>query len=213
MRTIIIWCIVGAAIGWMLGMAGVQIPDWAAVGIVIALVVVIVGYHAYVLFWTKNIQIVEAYLKKRKKQPYYALMLALANGDLEKAERYAEQLTGKYEEARKSALANIQIEKNQLEEAADIANEIKNDTVRYYNQALVALMQGKEEQFAQAKNNVANRVLRYVLEAEKAFRQGDKKEAEQLGHLAISSARGLQKYVLVRSLERQQKNPNRHSFF
>jgi hypothetical protein len=51
------------------------------------------------------------------------------------------------------------------------------------------------------------------IEAEKAFRQGGEKEAERLGHLAISSARGLQKYVLVQSLERQRKNPNRHSFF
>jgi hypothetical protein len=86
-------------------------------------------------------------------------------------------------------------------------------SVFLYNQALIALMQGNEEQFTQSKNNVANPALRYVLEAEKAFRQGDEKEAERLGHLAISSARGLQKYLIVRALERQQKNSNRHSFF
>lgn len=113
---------------------------------IISLIVIGIGcYHMYILFWTKNVNLVEGYVKKRLKHPYYALTKALIHKQFEQAERYAEQLKKGYAEAKKLALVHIYIEKRELEEAERVANDIQSETARYYNQALIALLRGKEE--------------------------------------------------------------------
>jgi hypothetical protein len=137
----------------------------------------------------------------------------LVNGNIERAEYFANQLRRMYKEVQKTVLVSIPIENNQLEEAIKTANEIKKDQIRHYYLALIALIQGNLESFQQMKKEVKHKGLKYVLEAEAAFKQWNVEEAERLGNLAISSSRGLQKYILVKSLERQQNNKYRRSFF
>jgi uncharacterized membrane protein len=213
LKFVVIWCIVGFTVGFILAMTGIDLSFWSILFISFIIVLAINSYYIYVFFFTKNVDLVEKYIEKRKKHPYYAAILEIVNGNFERAEHFANQLCGRYKEVQKSVLVHIQIENNQLEEAIKTANEIKNHNIRYYNFALVALMRGNFEYFQQMKNEVKHKGLKYVLEAEAAFKQGNVEEAERLGNLAISSSRGLQRYILVKSLKRQQNNKHRRSFF
>lgn len=213
MKSLLFWVLIGASIGVFLNVVHAQLPKSIEIGIIILIVMGIGCYHMYILFWTKNVNLVEGYVKKRIKHPYYALTRALVHKQFEQAEQYAEQLKKGYEEAKKLALVHIYIEKGELEEAERVANDIQNETARYYNQALIALLRGQEDRFENLKQKVKKHPFCYVLEAERAFRNGDQKEAERYGNLAISTSRGLQRYVLVRSLEHQQNHPNRQTFF
>ncbi|MFM9278939.1 hypothetical protein [Paenibacillus jiagnxiensis] len=56
-------------------------------------------------------------------------------------------------------------------------------------------------------------VLIHALEAEAAFRKGELDKAEKYGDIAIHGANGLQRYILVKSRERQLNNPVRETFF
>jgi hypothetical protein len=159
--------------------------------------------------------LVERYLQRKRKHPYYAMLLEMANGNYEQAERFAYQLKsgGMYDQARNSALVHILIEHNRLEEAKEMAEKIKNHNIRYHNLAIIALQQENGSLFEKLVNEIKHNGIRYALQAEAAYRRGDLAEAERLGVLAISSTGGIHKYILIKSLERQQNNSARRSYF
>jgi hypothetical protein len=67
--------------------------------------------------------------------------------------------------------------------------------------------------FEEYKSQVKHKGLQYSLAAEEAYIRGEFEEAHKYGDLAISSSRGLQKWLLVKSLEHQRNNENRQFYF
>ncbi|MEW9674247.1 hypothetical protein [Ammoniphilus sp. 3BR4] len=118
-----------------------------------------------------------------------------------------------YEQVRISAQTWIFMEKGAIEEAKRTVEKIKNKNARYHYLANIALAEENWEVFEQAKGMVKHQGLQYALGAELAFKKGDMEQAKKLGDLAISTSRGLQKYILVKSFERQSNNPDRKTYF
>jgi hypothetical protein len=170
------------------------------------------GRNLYILFLTKNMRNVEKLLNKyRKRRPYIAFLIECVNGNYEQADKQLASI--KNEQQKTIGLTIIYIHKKQLEHAKIENQKIKNDEIRHYNSALIALQEGDQESFHLAKNKVKSEATKYILMAEEAYLKGDFAEAERIGNLAISVTAGLRKFTLLKSLEREQKNPNRESYF
>ncbi|SHN49238.1 hypothetical protein [Desulfitobacterium chlororespirans] len=172
-----------------------------------------VTFYLYVAAYTKNINLVDRYVQRKSDHPYYALLLSLVKKDYQEAEIQLERLSSLYKQAKIALTATVQIEKNLLREAEATVQEIRNSNIRYHNLALIALLQGNLEEFEAYKARIKHKYLHYALEAEAAYREKDYKKADELAELAISSAGGLQKWVYVKSLERQKGNTQRRSYF
>jgi Tfp pilus assembly protein PilF len=156
--------------------------------------------------------IVEKILNKyKKRRPYLAFLIECVNGNYEQAEN---QLAFIKNESQKTiGLTIIYIQKKQLEQAKIENKKIKNDDIRHYNSALIALQEGDHETFQLAMSKQKSKATKYILMAEEAYKKGDFTEAERLGNLAISVTAGFKRFTLLKSLEREQKNPNRESYF
>ena len=66
------------------------------------------------------------------------------------------------------------------------------------NKALTALGQG---------------IYQLSLDAEVAYQQGKMAEADQYGQQAIAESKGVQKYLMIKTLEKNKRNPHRNSYF
>lgn len=78
---------------------------------------------------------------------------------------------------------------------------------------MIAMLRGDWPTFEEMKTKIKNRVYQYMLDADMAFRKGRYDEAKHIGDLAIKHTAGLQRYILIKSFERQERNPNRESYF
>lgn len=170
-------------------------------------------FYLYVMFFTKNVKLVERFINMNKKHPYYSLLITLTNGDYEQAEQYIKQLGPIYNQTKLSIKVTLQLENRQLEEAEETISKIKNNNIRNHDLALLALLKEDWQLFENSKSQVKHNGLYYALEAEAAFIRNEIDEAEKYGMLAISASRGLQKWLFVKTLEYQRKNENRRFFF
>lgn len=215
MRRLVILLIFAVLTGVVLGFMDVELDLWDIFFFVFIPVFAFLSFnYLYIMFLTQNIKFVDRFIHNKKNHPYYALLIVMVNGDVEVAENELNRIKSVfYEQVRVSAQTWIFMEKGYIEEAKRTAEKIKNKNARNHYLANIALVEENWEVFDQAKSMVKHPGLRYALEAELAFNKGDMEQAQKLGDLAISASRGLQKYILVKSLERQSKNPNRKTFF
>jgi hypothetical protein len=173
------------------------------------------GYSFYINYFTQNMKLVEKYILKYKKHPYFAFLSDFLNGNFDHAEDNLNRLklVGRNKQVYAVGMANLHIRRKSVEEAKKETEKIKYYDIRNYNFSLIALLEEDWETFNNMKNKVTKERFRYALEAEYAFKKGNLEEAQRLGELAISASSGIQKYMLLKLLERQQSNPNREFFF
>ncbi|WP_373228795.1 hypothetical protein [Cohnella sp.] len=171
------------------------------------------SYYFYIMFFTKNVNVVDKFINKKNKHSYYLLLIAIVEKKYDDAERYMKKLGSVYNQTKIAIHASIQLEKKNLEEAEETILKIKNHNIRNHNLALLALLQGRWELFKKNKNQVKHAGMKYALMAEAAFIRKESVEAEKFGELAISSSAGLQKWLLVKSLEHQRNTKDRQFFF
>lgn len=201
----------GAVLGFLMGEYQFDL-GWAQLLVIVIVVVSLLwGRNAYIMLLTKNMRNVEKLLYKYRKRPYFAFLIACINGNYEEAEKQLENV--KNDQQKASGQAVLYIQRKQLEQAKAENQKIKNDEIRLYNSALIFLQEGDQEGFQTAKNKVKSEATKYILRAEEAYMKGEINEAERLGNLAVSTARGFKRYALLKSLEREQNNPNRETYF
>jgi hypothetical protein len=200
-------------LGFIAGLLDIELRLTVFIDIFIIVMVIYYSYYLYIMFFTKNVNLVEKFINIRKKHPYYSLLIAIANKKYDQAEQYVKRLGLIYNQIKVSIKAGIQIENKQLDEAEETIQKIKNHNIRNYNLALLALSKRELGLFETFKSQVKHKGLQYALDAELAYIRGKMEEAEKFGELAISSSRGLQKWLLVKSLEHQRNNEDRQSFF
>lgn len=184
--------------------------------IISSLAVVFLLYYGsffYIHIFTKNMKHVEKFLEKKKDNPYYAIIMASANKDYEKAEEAISRLTPMYNQVKVMTKANICLETNKLREAEEWISHIKSQEHKSYYEALYALIKGDDNVFHQSKKLIKNPVLQACLDAELAFKNGELDEANTAGLKAINASSGIQRWALEKSLAYQNNNPERQSFF
>jgi hypothetical protein len=203
----------GAVLGFLMNKLNYQ-PSLFQVLLVLFILsfALIWARNLYILYLTKNMRIVEKLLNKyRKRRPYIAFLIESMNGNYEQAENQLALI--KNESQKTMGLTVIYIQKKQLEQAKIENKKIKNDEIRHYNSALIALLEDEYENFQLAMSKLKSKATKYILMAEEAYKNADFTEAERLGNLAISVTAGFKRFTLLKSLEREQKNPNRESYF
>jgi hypothetical protein len=210
----IILFFVGLVPVFLMDLLGIEISlfSWL-LNIFIISMMIYSSYYLYIVLFTKKVNTVERYINKKKKHPYYALLLSLVNKNYDQAEKYLQKLGLTYNQTKIALRSTIQLETNQLKEVEETIPMIKNHNVRHHNFALLALLKGNLEEFEKHKSQVKHKGLQYALDTEAAYSRKEFGEAEKLGQLAISSSAGLQKWILVKSLEHQINNKDRKFFF
>jgi hypothetical protein len=179
-------------------------------------VVVILPYILYSLFIfyiSKDMRVKGAiadYLK-RIKHPYYIALRHRIHGEFQKAWGMLPKI--KNPKLRAHIETILLLEEHNVNEAEKAIKNINVKSLMNFYYAIVAIIKQDWDNFDKFKNMVKKNGLRYALEADAAFRKGKYDEAKQFGDLAIASTRGLQRFIFVKSLERQEKNPNRESYF
>ncbi|WP_308637127.1 hypothetical protein [Paenibacillus silvisoli] len=166
----------------------------------------------HTVFRTQNTGKVEAYLRRtRARHPQNGLVLDAANGDFDAVERAIPRICNKM--ARTSALVSLHLERQELAQAQRIVDEVQPASNRNYYKALISILEGDFQRAEEYKAGIRSKALQHVIDAEIAFKQGKPEEADQAGQLALAAAGGVQKFVLMRSLERQRSNPSRRMYF
>ncbi|MDQ0112548.1 hypothetical protein [Paenibacillus harenae] len=197
----------GVGIGFLLDFSGVELQMLSLLlNIFIIAVVLYYGYYFYIMLISKNVSLVDKYISKRSKHPYYALLTAMVKKQYSEAERYMNKLGSIYNQTKIALASSIQLETRQLREAEKNIKKIKNKNIHNHNFALLALMNGDTNLFEKYKSQVKHKGLQYALEAEAAYARGEMDQAEKFGELAISTSAGVQKWVFVKSLEYQKQN-------
>lgn len=209
--------VISLGIGLLTGFYNLELSIFHYASIVYGLLVLIFLDHImsfFVLFFSRDMDRVKKNLYKQKK-PFYTALLDITNGNYDEANKKVEHLKnwGRQKQLRALLKAGLYIEMNNISAAKRETEIIKNPEVRTYNYALIALKENQWEPFRLYKSKLKNKVFLYILEAEKEYKNGNLEKAEQLGNLAIESSKGLQKYILLTSLERQQTSLNRESYF
>lgn len=166
----------------------------------------------YTLYFTQNVDKVELFLNRSKaKNSIYALMLDAANGDFDAVERHIPLIRNK--QVQLSALISLHLERQEIAHARSKVDDVQFSSNRNYFKALIAISENDWDHVEEFRAGIRNKALRYVIDAEAAFKRGNHEDSERAGRLALASAKGLQKFMLLRSLERQKSNPMRRTYF
>lgn len=154
---------------------------------------------------------VERYLNKAKKHPYYDSLLHIINGEFNEAENILPKIKNKGLQLACKVI--LHLENKNLNEASDDNKNIKNPNIRHSNDAMIAMLRNDWQTFEEMKNKINNEALQCALDADAAFRKGHYDEAKHIGNLAIERTAGLQRFIWIKSSERQERNPSRESYF
>ena len=168
----------------------------------------------YTLNFTQNVDKVELFLNRsRVKNSIYALMLDVANGDFDAAERHIPHIRNKqvqlfcpYQLTFRAA--------GEIEQARSKVDNVQFSSNRNYFKALIAISENDcEGMLRNSRQAFATRCCVTSLMRKLHLSEGNYEVSEQAGRLALASAKGLQKFVLLRSLERQESNHLRRTYF
>ncbi|MDC0764944.1 hypothetical protein POF51_29925 [Brevibacillus sp. AG] len=91
--------------------------------------------------------------------------------------------------------------------------KIDSSEHRHYYSAHVALLKNSQDAYNQHRSEIKNRIYQLSLDTEVAYHQGNMAEAEQYGQLAIAESQGVQKYLMIKTLEKSKRSLNRNSYF
>lgn len=182
-----------------------ELPFWIMmVAIFIAVIPISLYPIINSLYLTLDINKVDQFLVKRKKQPVYRYYYALANRDLVETDEALKVLLEKYknnphwkavfEVAYASHFNNLLSVKNQI-------NDIKQNEIRNYYEALVLVEQQDFENGRILSNQLKKVWMKESVLALIARKSGRDEEARKHENTAIEHARGLQRYILVKVKE------------
>lgn len=189
------------------GMIGgfMELPFWIMM-VAIFIVVIPISLYPIInsLYLTININKVEQFLVKRKKQPVYRYYYSLANRDREETDEALKVLMEKYknnphwkavfEVAYAAHFNNLLSVKNQI-------NDIKQKEIRDYYSALVLVEQQDFENARILSNQLKKAWMKESVLAVIAKNRGRDEEALNHKNKAIEHARGLQRYILMKEQE------------
>jgi hypothetical protein len=168
-------------------------------------------YVVYVVSFSKNMKEVEKYLRKLKKNPYYGSVLHIINGEFNDAENTLPKIKNKG--LRAVCEVFLHLENNNINEAIKANEGIKDQEIRSFNRAVIAMLQKDWLTFEENQRKLKNKGYQFALNADAAFRKGNYEQSKYYGDLAIKNTAGLQRYMFIKQLERQENNPNRESYF
>lgn len=174
-----------------------------------------ISYFMYLYLFSKDMRengAVADHLKRLRKYPYYNALSYFINGEYLEAKKLLPKIKNKEMQAQAAAMVLME-DQNTINEAEEYIKRLKTKRAKDFLFAQLASTKRDWARFEMYKNKVGRKGLRYALEADAAYRKGNLDEAKHFGDLAISATKGLQRFIFIKSLDSQKKNPNRDSYF
>ncbi|QFT88568.1 hypothetical protein FIU87_07935 [Bacillus sp. THAF10] len=202
MKNILFLIVGGFAIGIILAFLDIQFHFWGFV------VLLILAFFAFsyrdirYMFLSRDVEKIEKYLEKKRREPYYGFVLELANGDLGKAKNELEELERKWK-GKKTAVfwAQYHLKAKNLEKAKEIVEKVEQTDIRTYIQAGILI---EEKRFKQAEDLIAllpKDWMKLAMQLEIAQKKKDIALAKQKRQEVLSVTKGLQYYMLYKEFE------------
>ncbi|MEH7224633.1 hypothetical protein V7112_12565 [Bacillus sp. JJ1566] len=197
---------VAILIGVLLGFLDVGQPTSMIISMIV--IVCLTTYlFIYPIYWEKNVEKIEAYLKKRRKNPAFKLYYGMGNQIDQDVKEATEALLEKYKHPAKQALFKTLYalyEDDILRVKKDI-EDIHPPQYKAYYQAIVAVEEGKLEKAAELCDQVKSEWMKHALAAGIAKKKGNHEEyVAEIGK-AFEKTRGMQRYVIYKQYEKDLK--------
>ena len=180
-------------------------PLWMFLVTVIPFALFFLYIKLYPVFFTENMNQVEAYLLANKKKPMYAFYYALANRHNEEVEVSFTLTMSKVKSVPgKAQLQTIyHLYKGNPEQAKEYLAELKPMDVKHYYDALISIEEGQLNTARFLKERIKKQWYKDAIEAEINLKEGNYLEAYKFSELAVANTKGLQRYILVKNYEQE----------
>ncbi|WP_127492630.1 hypothetical protein [Paenibacillus glycanilyticus] len=119
----------------------------------------------------------------------------------------------KPEQQRLAMQISVDYEKHNLTALPRHIEKVKRPEVKLYYTGLLAILEDDWRKVEACKNQLRSKVFRSVLDAEMAFKTGRYDDAKRHGDQAIADSAGMQRYILIKMMDRQSRSEQRISYF
>lgn len=213
------------SIGIILGFifAYFSIDIWALENFMViggTMVLLLVGAHIYILLRSKDIKLIDKYLKVYRDflggDSYTNFVVeCYVHGNFEEAEKNLRTFKKgtKGLEIKHQLLTGLYIEINDIAKAKTEVEKIEDTNRKNLYLAVIAQHEENWEEYYEFKEKIKDKNSLQGLEVEEAFRKGEVEKAKKLGNELIKNSLGLRRYILIKSLERKEKQRDRRSYF
>ncbi len=156
------------------------------------------------VLWETDVKKIEKFLKNKKKNPYYNLIYALANNLDNEVEEATNILLKKYQQKHRQALFKTiyALYKKEISIVKQEIEHIKPVNYRQYYQAIILI---EEENFSDAKqliNQISIPWMKSALLSDIENKLRNNEKAMCFAKEALKQAKGLQKYILYKTYQR-----------
>ncbi len=185
-----------------------ELPFWLIfITIMLFYFLIQIGPQLHTVYWSNNLKRIERHLIKHKKNPLFALPLAIKTEDREKIMQAIQEVLISYkspyiQEVYKTMLA---VYEGNVSRAESFAKQISKEPLRSYYIAYVEVLKGNYEEARSIKDvKLKSLWMKHAIEALIAKEKGDRLLYEKEASLSISHAKGVQKYSLYYSIQHYQ---------
>ena len=183
-----------------------NIPFWAVFGIIVVFyIVVTLGWPLYILYVSKDMKKIDAFLTKHKKNVFFQYAYAVGHESDEVIIHTIETILQTQKQPKMQAIyaANLAVWQQDVEALNRLAIHLPTaDYVNYYT-GHALLLEGNSEQALSLASSIRRQWMKHALLASIAKQSGDQTAFQREAELATTHARGVQHYVLVSLFQRQ----------
>ncbi|GED59502.1 hypothetical protein ABER61_15490 [Brevibacillus formosus] len=210
LRNLLTMILLGAAGGITIFFLDIEPTPMVWITFFLIAFVILIGKDLYIFKFSSNMNTVERYVKN-SKQPYYRFLYAYLHDNEAEAEKELVKLTS--DKLRAYITVVVELHRDNYDLVENALGKIDSSEHRHYYSAHLALLKNNQDDYNQHRSAIKNRIYQLLLDAEVAYHQGNMAEAEQYGQLAIAKSKGVQKYLLIKTLEKSKRSQHRNSYF
>ncbi|WP_312113410.1 hypothetical protein [Brevibacillus reuszeri] len=210
LRNLLIIILLGVVGGLTISLLDIKPTPIVWVTFFIIVFAILVGKNVYILKFSTNMNTVERYVKN-SKHPYYRFLYAYLHDNDADAEKELAKITS--DKLRVYITILIELGRGNYDLVEKNLNKFHSKEHRDYYSAHLALLKNSQDVYNEHRSGVKNRIYQLSLDAEMAYQQGNTVEAERFGQQAIAESKGVQRYLMIKTLEKNKRNPNRNSYF
>ncbi|GED72712.1 hypothetical protein BRE01_64140 [Brevibacillus reuszeri] len=210
LRNLLIIILLGVVGGLTISLLDIKPTPIVWVTFFIIVFAILVGKNVYILKLSTNMNTVERYVKN-SKHPYYRFLYAYLHDNDADAEKELAKITS--DKLRAYITILVELGRGNYDLVEKNLDKIHSKEHRDYYSAHLALLKNNQDVYNEHRSGVKNRIYQLSLDAEMAYQQGNTVEAERFGQQAIAESKGVQRYLMIKTLEKNKRNPNRNSYF
>ncbi|KMJ58317.1 hypothetical protein AB685_10435 [Bacillus sp. LL01] len=202
MKNLLLLIVGGFAIGIILGVLNVQFDFWVFVVLLILAFIALSYRDVRYMFLSKDVEKIEKYLEKKRREPYYGFILELANGNLPGAKKELEELERKWK-GKKTAVfwAQYYLRVGNYAQAKEKVARIDQAEIKTYVLAGIAAGEKDYKKAEELKNQLKKDWMKYAIETEIALNRKNYTLAKEKKEQALESTKGLQYYMISKEFQ------------